>query len=204
VNQKTTRWVMASIFLDWGEAQKGDLPMVCATCGQRATSMVERRLSTVGPGFLVIIRTRATVLLPYCPQHIVASWNGWVRVRALSINQEGIKLGQVSSDFVNAVHEYRRDPRGFSRDRRNEGDRDHEERQPRDHEESARGGFGGLTLTVTILLIVFAAVVVMCGVGVLMFTLLRPGGGGPAGPAGGNPQNPLGPPAVPRGPPYRR
>lgn len=54
---------MASIWLDWREAQGGDLPMVCATCGDDATDLIERRLSTVRPGLLCIVRTRVTVLV---------------------------------------------------------------------------------------------------------------------------------------------
>jgi hypothetical protein len=205
---------MASLFLDWREAQNGDLPMVCATCGAHATAMVERRLSTVGPGFLVIVRTKATVLLPYCPQHMVASWNGWVRVRALSISKEGIKLGQVSSDFVDAVHDYRDDPAKFERRRLNERPRDHEERPRRDDEEPLLRddeerprrdpGGGGLTLTVILLIVVFAVLVTVCGFGLLFFTLLRPGAvRQPAPQPGLNPQGPLAPPVVPQGPPRR-
>jgi hypothetical protein len=188
---------MPSIFLDWREAQDGDLPMVCATCGDDATDMVERRLTTVRPGFLAIIRTKAKVWLPYCPRHVVASWNGWIRVRALSISKDGIKLGQVSIDFVDAVEEYRDDPTKYRR-------RGLKERRPRVPRLRRDPGDASRSFHATLLIIVFAIVITICGFGLLLLNLLRPNATPLPARPGVNPQGPLAPPVVPHGPPWRR
>ena len=91
---------MASIRLDWAEARGGDLPMICPTCGDDATEWQERKLSTVRPGFFCTIRTSVKVRLPTCRRHRVWSWNAFLRVRAKSITDDSITLGQVSEDFV--------------------------------------------------------------------------------------------------------
>jgi hypothetical protein len=189
---------MGSIRLDWSEAQGGDLPMVCATCGDDATEWVERRLSTVRPGLMCIVRTKVTVMLPYCPRHRVASWNGFMRVRARSINQDGITLGQVSPDFVDAVLDYReggerRRPRRSVRSRNVaveevEELEEADEPRPRRRRSSESGRIlYGVLMTGAVIVGVSC-----CGFGLLFFNLLRHSP--PAGLQG------PGQPVVPHGP----
>jgi hypothetical protein len=99
---------MSRIYLNWQEASGGDLPPVCATCGDNATEWMERKVSTTRPGFFCIIRRWTTVTLPFCPRHRVASWNGFMRVVARSIGRDGVTLGQVAPGFVDAVEYHRR------------------------------------------------------------------------------------------------
>jgi hypothetical protein len=170
---------MTKIRLDWREAQGGDLPMVCAYCGDDATEWVDRRLSTVRPGIFCIIRTRVTVRLPYCRRHRVASWNGFLRVTARSIRDDGITLGQVSEDFVVAVEDYRDNPDKYRRRairlagrRRDDHDDDWEDddsprRRRLRADENRRVMYG---TTMTVLVIVGVACI---GFGLLIFNLAR-------------------------------
>lgn len=170
---------MARIQLDWHEAQNGDLPMVCATCGARATDMVENKLSTVRPGLLSIVRTRATVLLPYCPRHRVASWNGFMRVVAKSITDDGITLGQVADEFVDAVWDYRERPekyRGGGRGQRaaeSDEDEDTDDESPRRRRSGSGEGarlFFGIAVTGLVILGVSCF-----GGGLFLWNFLGPG-----------------------------
>lgn len=165
---------MSTIYLNWREASEGDLPMVCATCGDDATELVERRLSTVRPGLLCIVRTRTTVTLPFCRRHRVASWNGFARVRARSISAEGVTLGQVSEDFVDAVWDYRDHPERYRRRARRgagAGEEEWEDEKPRPRRR--RSGEGGRILYAVLMPLLVAVVVCGCGFGLLFFNLLR-------------------------------
>jgi hypothetical protein len=199
---------MASIRLNWRESQGGDLPMVCATCGDDATEWVERRLSSVRPGLMCIVRTRVTVSLPYCRRHRVASWNGFMRVRARSIDQNGITLGQVSPDFVDAVLDHRE--RRERRLRRgpsfpdpdleevlpaDDEEEEEDERRPRRRRssESSRILYGVLMTGAVIL------GVSCCGFGLLFANLMRNSPPPAVGPQPGGFGGP-GQPVIPRGP----
>jgi hypothetical protein len=189
---------MSKIHISWEEATQRRLPMVCATCGADATEWVERRLSAVRPGFLAIVRTRTKALLPFCPRHRVASWNGWARVMAWSINDSGITLGQVSSDFVDAVLDYRRRPRrrrsavaeAAADEAGVELVEDVEEALPRPR----RGSESGRVLYAVLAPILVGVIVACCGGGFLLFNLLH-SSSGPAGPGapGMNKPGPFGP-----------
>ena len=165
---------MARITLDWDEATNRRLPMVCATCGNNATEFVERRLSAVRLGFLVRIRTKATVYLPYCDEHVHASWNGFLRVIAWSIRQESITLGQVSPDFVDAVLDQRDRPTRPRR--RTSGNKDNEALEVLPADEPPRrprsGGSGRLVYGVLMPILVLL-VVSCCGFGLLFLNLFR-------------------------------
>jgi hypothetical protein len=195
---------MSKIYLSWREALEGDLPMVCATCGDNATEWVERRLSTVRPGFFCIVRTRTTVTLPFCRRHRVASWNGFARVTARSISTEGVTLGQVAEDFVDAVWDYRDHPERYRRrTRRRAGDRgeedEWEEAEPRPRRR--RSGDGGRVLYAVLMPVLVAVIVAGCGFGLLFFNLLRSRpAAGPAHPGLNRP----GPADPPGRPPFRR
>ncbi len=104
---------MAMIELSWREAQEGELPPVCAKCGEPADEWVERYLQTMRPGFFVFIRSSAIVTLPYCRAHVAASWIGWERVRAQRIRQDAIVLRNVAEEFADAVEDFRRRPEAW-------------------------------------------------------------------------------------------
>jgi hypothetical protein len=199
---------MASIRLSWHEAHEGDLPMVCATCGDDATEMVEWKMTNFSPRIFVNIWKRSTVLMPCCPSHRTQSWNAFLRVKARSMDQHGITLGQVSADFVDAVEDYRENPerwrrRSRSSDVRIVGDEgeDVDGLPPRRRRSSNAGRY----IYATLMMVGFAVVISCCGFGFLFFNLWksgapgfgpkRPGVEAPAGPGG-----PLGPPNVPRRP----
>ena len=184
---------MASVRLGLDEATTGDLPMVCAICGDDATEMVDRKLSAVRPGLLLIVRTRLTVILPYCSNHVVASWNAFMRVRARSISKTGITLGQVSQEFVDAVWDYRENPDRSKRLRREVREiQDVEAVGDDDESTQRRRSSGGNRVLYAVLMTALVIVgVTGCGCGLLFFGLIRnaPSGGrqqpgfqGPQGP----------------------
>jgi hypothetical protein len=162
--------------------------MVCATCGDDATEMVERELYTVRPGFLCIVRTRATVVLPYCDDHVTASWNGFMRVVAKSIRDDGITLGQVSEDFVEAVEDFRENPERYRRRARGRArkaahDEDDEDEEEDDDEEVVRrrrrgSADGNRFLYGSLMAGLVIVLVSACGGGLFVYNFfLRPGAG---------------------------
>jgi hypothetical protein len=189
---------LASIRLDWREAQEGDLPMVCATCGDDATEMVDVKLTKLKPRILVNIRQWTNVLLPCCPAHRTPSWNGFLRVKATAMDEHGITLVQVSPDFVAAVQEYRDDPDAYERRERN---RAAGIARPR-----PRTGSGGRIAFAILMTLGVVVLVSCCGFGFLFINLWKSGapGFGPKRPGIETPEpnGPLGPPNVPR--PARR
>ena len=172
---------MSKIHVTWEEATQGELPRVCATCGDAATEWVERKLSAVRPGLLCVVRTRTTVLLPFCPRHRVASWNGWARVMAWSINAKGVTLGQVSPDFVDAVWDYREHPEDYRKvvDRRSAATADDdgvelvEDAAPAPRPRVRRGTESGRILYAILAPILVGVLVACGGFGLLIFNLLR-------------------------------
>jgi hypothetical protein len=170
---------MGKIRLDWKEAQGGDLPMVCPTCGDDATEWVERRLTTVRPGLFCIVRTSVTVRLPTCRRHRVWSWNGFMRVVARSITDNGVMLGQVSEDFVDAVWDYRDNPDRYRRravrraGRRRDEDDDWEDEEPRRRRRSSDSSRVLYGVMMTLLVI---AGVSCAGIGLFLLSFGVPGG----------------------------
>jgi hypothetical protein len=195
---------MAKIYLNWREAQLGGLPMVCATCGDDATDRVDRKLVTVRPGFFCIIRRTVKVSLPYCLRHRVASWNAFLRVTARSIGEDGITLGQVSRDFVDAVWDYR-DNRDRYRYQQPIADalpagRSEEDDEPRPRRRRRSGDDSGRVVYAVLMSILMVVVIAGCGFGMLFFNLFRSGPGrAPVQPGIHRP----GGPDIPR-PPFRR
>jgi hypothetical protein len=187
---------LASIRLNWHEAQEGDLPLVCATCGDEATEMVDTKLTKLSPRILVNIRKWTTVLLPCCPAHRRPSWNGFLRVKAQAMDEHGITLGQVSPDFVAAVEEYRHDPNDYERRERS--------RAAGNEPPRPRTGNGGRILYATLMTVGVVVLVSCCGFGFLFFNLWKSGasGLGPKRPGieAPEPNGPLGPPNVPKSP----
>jgi hypothetical protein len=171
---------VSSIWLSWREAQGEELPMVCATCGEKAVEMVERKLRTIRPGLMCIVKTTVRVVLPYCEEHIRASWNGWVRVRAKSIVKDGITLTQVSESFVDAVEDYRTHPSDLKLPRRARDAEisDDDCRRPLRRRPAPRSNTPWIIFAVMIL--VALIVVGTCGFG-LLFLNLKPGGPGRPG-----------------------
>jgi hypothetical protein len=183
---------VGSIWLEWREAQGKELPMVCATCGEKAVEMVERKLRTIRPGLMCIVKTTVSVVLPYCEEHIRASWNGWVRVRAKSIGRDGITLTQVSESFVDAVEDYRTSPtdRNPPRRARDSEISNDDYRRPRRRRPAPESNTSWILLAAVIL--VALILVGTCGFGLLFLNFL-PGGPAIKQPAVPNP----GPPKAP-------
>ena len=139
---------------------------------------VERKLRTSRPGLMCIVKTTVRVVLPYCEEHIRASWNGWVRVRAKSIGKDGITLAQVSESFVDAVEDYRTNPADLKPPRRARDSEisDDDYRRPRRPAPKSNTSWFLFAGVILVALIVVGA----CGFGLLRFSE-EPGGPGPPG-----------------------
>src|SRR5437867_4252719 len=98
---------MAEVRLSAREAQDGDLPPVCITCGAKAREIVTRKVSVERHQLLSIRTTSTTVQLPVCRQHRQASWIYWKRPVAREITETSVTLKHVSSRFVRALEDYR-------------------------------------------------------------------------------------------------
>ncbi|MBV9125934.1 MAG: hypothetical protein JO112_21495 [Planctomycetes bacterium] len=162
---------MGSIRLTWREATEGKLPLVCATCGEDAIQMVERRLYTVRPGLFCIVRRWATVTLPFCRRHRTASWNAFLRVKARSLNEFGITLGQVSEEFIDAVWDYRDHPEKYLRRGRRWATSQEEDEEPRPRRR--RSSDTSRLLYGILMPVLLAVLVAGCGFGFLFFNLLH-------------------------------
>ena len=117
---------MAQVWLERDEAEEGDLPRVCMTCGRRATDFVTRRLTwepagargasvagLVGLGIRAALTRRMTAVLPLC--HLHQGWKLWGGIKATRMTPEGVLLTNVCPEFVEALEEHRDggDPKGF-------------------------------------------------------------------------------------------
>jgi hypothetical protein len=100
---------MAEVRLSAHEAQDGDLPPVCITCGARATEIVDRKVSVERHQLFSVRVTSTTVALPVCRQHRRASWVYWKRPVAKEITETSITLKHVSPRFMRALEDYRDD-----------------------------------------------------------------------------------------------
>jgi hypothetical protein len=120
---------MAEVWLERDEAEDGDLPRVCMTCGRRATDFVTRCLTyeppgvagagvagLVGLGIRAALTKRMTVVLPLC--HLHQGWKLWGGIKARRMTPEGVLLKNVCPEFVEALEEYRDggNPRGYEDD----------------------------------------------------------------------------------------
>ena len=100
---------MAEVRLSAREAQDGDLPPVCVTCGARATETVSRTVAVERHQLFSVRVTSTTVALPVCRQHRQASWVYWKRPVAKEITDTSVTLKHVSPRFVRALEDYRDD-----------------------------------------------------------------------------------------------
>jgi hypothetical protein len=117
---------MAQVWLERDEAEDGDLPRVCMTCGREARDFVTRRLTwelpgaagasvagLVGLGIRAALTRRMTAVLPLC--HLHQGWRLWGAVKPTRMTAEGVMLNNVCPEFVEALEEYRDggDPKGY-------------------------------------------------------------------------------------------